>query len=541
VAVDDAVDRPSGTVRGLPRLVVVGLIGVVVAFIGIGSLHALQLPPFWATDETAHVGYAHEVASFHLPEITTVAEVPTAAWQWESERSTADDLRYRGVWVANHPPLYYTAVAPLIWYSNATGATDGGLILMRFANVAFAAVGVVFTFLLARELTRGNDRLALLAAALAALVPQGHAVFSQALNDGLGFAAGTAVVWAGARCLRRIDALSRADLLLLAGTTVVAFGARAATMLVAVLVVGVVALRALGRPAPTLGQRIRRSASVAAVGLVPALVAFGWFYVRNMALYGDIGASSYLLDRFDRDTRGSVLDMILRRPMWEGIYGRLMTASTRGRSSLPGSLLVTALAAGGAVVALVTGRTSGNRDGLGGDGDRDHEERATLRWQVALAFATVGVIALTIAQHASGGGNAHARYAMPAIGAAAVLVVIGAERVWTRWGPMLVVMIAGWWALINLPVDVDPVLLRRNRDDGQLAPLSLRVLPLSDGWRTAAGVLIVSGVVVAVGVMAATLRSGDRGLPGSGMDRPEAPGPDRGGELVSAGSEADRN
>ena len=527
----------------MPRLVVVGLIGVVVAFIGIGSLHALQLPPFWATDETAHVGYAHEVASFHLPEITTVAEVPTAAWQWESERSTANDFRYRGVWVANHPPLYYMAVAPLIWYSNATGAVDGGLILMRFANVAFAAVGVVFTFLLARELTRGNDRLALLAAALAALVPQGHAVFSQALNDGLGFAAGTAVVWAGARCLRRIDALSRADLLLLAGTAVVAFGARAATMLLAVLVVGVVALRALGRPACSPGQRIRRSARVGAVGLVPAVVAFGWFYARNVALYGDIGASSYLLERFDRETRGSMLDMILRRPMWEGIYGRLMTATTRGTNSPPGSLMVTALAAGGAVVTLVTGRLGGNGGRAGGgdgDGDGTREERATLRWQMALAFATVGLIALTIAQHASGGGNAHARYAMPAIGAAAVLVVIGAERVWSRWGPMIVVTLAGWWALLNLPVDVDPVLLRRNRDDGELAPLSLRVLPLSDGWRTAAGVLIVIGVVVAVGVMAATLRSGDRGLPGSGMDRPEPPAPDRDGELTSAGSGAER-
>ena len=100
---------------------------------------------------------------------------------------------------------HYVAVAPLVWASRAAGAPDGGLILMRFANVAFAAVGVVFTFLLASEITRRNHRFALLAAALAALVPQGHAVFSQGLNDGLGFAAGTAVVWAGARCLRRIE------------------------------------------------------------------------------------------------------------------------------------------------------------------------------------------------------------------------------------------------------------------------------------------------------------------------------------------------
>lgn len=532
-AVDGLLDTPSS--RRPPRVVVVGLIGIVVAFIGIGSLHALQLPPFWATDETAHVGYAHEVASFHLPEITTIAEVPVSAWQWESERSTANDVRYRSVWVANHPPLYYMAVAPLIWYSNATEAIDGGLILMRFANVAFAAIGIVFTFLLAGEITR-NHRLALLAAALAALVPQGHAVFSQALNDGLGFAAGTAVLWAGARCLRRIDALSRRELLLLAATAVVAFGARAATMLLAVAVVGVVALRRFLRPAPSVASRLRRAAVVAAVGLVPALVAFGWFYLRNIALYGDIGASRYLLEMFTRERRGSVLDMVLRRPLWEGVYERLLSPTTRRMISPPGSLVVTATAAVGVGVAIVSGRLSRDPEPTDGDG----EDRATLRWQLSLALLMVGLIALTIAQHASGGGNAHARYAMPAIGAAAVLVVVGAERVWSRWGPVVVVAIAGWWALLNLPVDVDPVLLRRNRDDGQLAPMSLRVLPLSDGWRTAAGVLIVTGVVVAVGAMAATLRSGDRGLPGSGLGLPEPPEPDRDGELVSAGSPSER-
>jgi hypothetical protein len=239
---------------------------------------------------------------------------------------------------------------------------------------------------------------------------------------------------------------------------------------------------------------------------------------------------------FDRERRGSVLDMVLRWRMWEGVYERLLSPTTRRMISPPGSLLVTATAAVGVGVAIASGRLTEEPEPV----DDDGEDRTTLRWQLSLALLTVGLIALTIAQHASGGGNAHARYAMPAIGAAAVLVVVGAERVWSRWGPVVVVAIAGWWALLNLPVDVDPVLLRRNRDDGQLAPMSLRVLPLSDGWRNAAGVLIVIGVVVAVGAMAATLRSGDRGLPGSGLGLPEPPEPDRGGELVSAGSPSDR-
>jgi hypothetical protein len=121
---------------------------------------------------------------------------------------------------------------------------------------------------------------------------------------------------------------------------------------------------------------------------------------------------------------------------------------------------------------------------------------------------------------------------MPAIGAASVLVVIGMERVWSRWAPFVLVMVAGWWALINLPVDVDPQTLLRNRDDGQLPPYPLRVLPLTDGWRTASGVLIAVGVVLAVAVLVATLRTSTRPDLGPDAPGPSAPRPTGDGELL---------
>ena len=516
-----------------------GLVAVVVAFIGIGAMHALQQPPFFPTDETAHVGYAQEIASGRLPQIREFPEVPVEARQWQAERSMANDTRYRGVWVANHPPLHYIAVAPLIWISRATGAADGGLILMRFANVAFAAVGVVFTFLLASELTRRNHRLALLAAALAALVPQGHAVFSQALNDGLGFAAATAVVWAGARCLRRVDMLTKRDLTLLAATATVAFGSRAATMLLAIAVVGVVSLHRFARPAPSGRVQGRRAGRVALIGLAPATIIFGWFYARNMVLYGDIGASQYLLDMFRRQRKGSVLDMIVRWSMWSNVYEGLMSPTTRRRLVPPGSLVITTIAAVGVGITFITGRIGRGENSsvdAGPDpaevtGDRV-DQASTLRWQLALGIVTLMLTALTIAQHAAGGGNAHARYAMPAIGVAAVLVVIGMERVWSRWAPFGLVAFAGWWALINLPVDIDPQTMVRNRDDGQLPPYPLRVLPLGDAWRTASGVLIGVGVVVAVGAMFATLRVPAGRVPGVDTLEPTVPTPQGDGEFV---------
>ena len=94
-----------------------------VVFIGLSLLFAFEQPPFVPPDETAHVGYAHEIADFDLPEITKSPDVPDSATQWRAERESARDDRYRDVWVANHPPLHYVAAAPLIWLCNATAPT----------------------------------------------------------------------------------------------------------------------------------------------------------------------------------------------------------------------------------------------------------------------------------------------------------------------------------------------------------------------------------------------------------------------------------
>ena len=122
-------------IRGLDRHASsIGLVGAVVLFVGISLLFAFEQPPFVAPDETAHVGYAHEIANLDLPEITKPPDVPDSAVQWQAERESGRDDRYRDVWVANHPPLHYVAAAPLIWVSNAIDRPDGGLMFLRLGE-----------------------------------------------------------------------------------------------------------------------------------------------------------------------------------------------------------------------------------------------------------------------------------------------------------------------------------------------------------------------------------------------------------------------
>ena len=457
----------------------IGLVGVVIAFVGITSMFAFQQAPFFDSDEKAHLGYAHEIADFRLPRIERQPVVPESAEQWQVERATGRDSRYHAVWVANHPPLHYVAMAPLIWFAEATERPDGGLLLMRFANLTFAAVGVVFTYLLATELTGGMRRVGLAAAAIVALVPQGHTYFSRGLNDGLALAAGTGLVWAGVRYLHRVD---RRNLALLAGMAAFAAGTRTATMLLAIVVVGAIALdRLVRRDGERWPNRLRSATIIAAVGLGPAAVLFGWFYVRIQLLYGDVGASTFLLEHFEREPRGSISHILTQGRLWSDLYHRIISTAPLSWAWPRFANVAAVVGVVGLLVAIVK------------------PSPRTSRRAIVLCLLSVGVITLTVAQHLAGGGSAYPRYFFPVLGVLAALAALGFDRLVPRLLPAVVVAAMAWWAIRQMPIGVDPVFTRRPRDNGAVPPPALRVLPVGDGWRmAAAGVIGIGALVVAL-------------------------------------------
>lgn len=468
-------------------LELVGLIGVVVAFLAIGGLFAVQQPPFYDADEKAHLAYAHEIASLRLPEIDTIADPPAAAVQWHAELATAQDERYLGVWVANHPPLHYIASAPLVWLAEATDRADGGLLYLRLLNLTFAAGGLVFVFLVGTHVARGNRRVGLLATALVALVPQCYTYFSRALNDGLAFAAASGVLFFALRCARPSPA--RRDLVAMAALVAVAAGTRAATMLMAAAVVVAVAGYHLVRTRSAPRDRARAAARIAAIGLGPAAVLWGWFYVRNHVLYGDVGASSYLLERFQRSRVDSVAGMLTQGHVWSSLYRRLA-------STAPLDWAVPRFATLVAVVCVVAVAV------LGASGVRRRDRRLAVDATVLLV--AIVVVVVTVAQHLAGGGSPYPRYLFPALGAAAVLVAAGLERVGRGVVGVVGVAVLGGWLATRVPIGVDATTLERPRDHGPPPP-ALQTLPAGDAVRIVLAVVATAAAATVIAVLTASV------------------------------------
>jgi hypothetical protein len=395
--------------------------------------------------------------------------------------------------------LHYLATAPLIWLSNVVDRPDGGLMFMRLANIAFAATGVVLTYVLGRDLSGGVRRIGVVAAAMAALVPQGHTLFSQGMNDGLGFAAGTAVAWAGVRCVGTGPGrYGTRDLVLLGAAAAACAGARSATLAVACTVVAFVAVARFRTADGGSTDRLLAAARVVAFGVVPAAALFGWAYVRNQVLYGDFAGSRFLLDRFRREPDGSLLEVLFSGNLWIDLYHMLMSPSPIFLvSAPPGVNPALLLATIGVVVVAIRGRT--------GDVVRRGVHGVVTRPALGLCVLVVLVVVVTVAQHVSGGGNRYARYLLPALGVAAALFALGLDRLWPRVLPAITVVLMGWWALRNVPSGVDPVAERRPRDRGVRMPELLQVLPASPWLRTAAGFAIAVGCVLLAVWLVSTL------------------------------------
>ncbi|MDR7255365.1 hypothetical protein J2X46_004367 [Nocardioides sp. BE266] len=245
--------------------------------------------PSWGNDEPAHTGYVAALAEGRLPTIETDIVDDPARFPGTAEEFRGWDEEHGDIWTANHPPLFHLAMVPVWWA--LSDHQSGMVITMRLANTLGFAAWLFLVGVLARELVPRRPAVAALAVVVAA-APTLVLRSAFFINDGWASASAVLLLLATVRLMRGDVTRRWVVWAVVAGT--VAAGTRAQ----GVLVVAMCALALL----VVLGRREgwRTGLGVAAlVGGVPA-AAFGWFFLRNLRLYGDLTGQDALLEKFGR-------------------------------------------------------------------------------------------------------------------------------------------------------------------------------------------------------------------------------------------------
>ena len=180
----------------------------------------------------------------------------------------------------------------------------------------------------------------------------------------------------------------------------------------------------------------------------PTTVLAGWWYVANVVRYGDPTGSEVLFDKFVREPSGTLLSKLRDNTIWESAFRTISTRRTDAPLANDPVLwfrVAEVVAAVGVIVAiaLVVADVRARRTDAAGAVSTGRSPLPTRAWAASAALALVPVV-LT-AQHASGGGNPHPRYLLPAVPVLAAAVALAVVRLATRWGA--IVLLVGLAAL----------------------------------------------------------------------------------------------
>jgi hypothetical protein len=240
---------------------------------------ALADAPYATGDEPPHVDYAYQLWHGDLPVFEDGLRLrPDGAWLAPVQ------------WTAQHPPLYYLLIAPLVGPLADAGHPVAAVYAARGVNVLLAGVLVVAAWWSARRLTRPGSTLPVLVAFLTGLMAAVAHVGGAAYNDLLAALWVTVLLGLVGTVVRR--GLDARLIALISGVAAAASLTRlsAAAIALAVAAVAVVAGAVRARQGRGgWGPVI----ALAVAGPVTVLATSSWFYLRNLALTGSITGSHF--------------------------------------------------------------------------------------------------------------------------------------------------------------------------------------------------------------------------------------------------------
>jgi hypothetical protein len=422
-----------------------GVGGAVLAFVMLAMLY-VYTPTYRMQDEASHVAYAQELSRGRLPTLDT--PISTQSDPRLRRLLSVRDAPRRTIWTANHPPLYYALAAIPLRIGTAIAHPTGGVEAARLLSVGWSALGLIILAYVVLQLVPGRPQLAVAATGLAALLPSFVGVSSLVYNDSLAFLTSTMVLAASVVFVVRGPSAARLAAVAASASLV------ALTRASGLLVVGVAGLAVLvGVWQASQGSTLRRLGRAAIwAGAVAAAVvaAAGWFYLRNLTLYGDLTGSAALLERFGRVPRGSI-PRLLTSPGFFRVQQQRLWDITFDLPRADGSLtrqlwLLGLLPLAGLLLA------GARRLARPPHGSTRSDPGPTVA--VALCVVLLGLLQLSVVQFVSGGGGPHVRYLFPglvtlglaaAVGltalpggrrglpVVAMLLAMGAANLWVWW------------------------------------------------------------------------------------------------------------
>ncbi len=415
---------------------------VLLAYFVLGVAYSLVVPPFEAPDEPFHYAFVRHVAQGNgLP---VQDEVATGPWAQEGSQAPlyylVAGLLTAGVDARDFPALAVTnpranigdPLAPdnknFMLYSGQPKPlqqTNLAVHIARWFSLLLGAATICFTYLTAQFVFPRRRDLPLIAAALVGAIPQVLFISAAVTNDPLVMATSAATVYWLARLLARPDSrpIRLWEWLVLG----VLLGLAALSKLQGLGLIGLTGVTVLFM---AWQRRTWRMLWVAAVAVgAPVLALAGWWYVRNLALYGDWSGLQHLtaingrrqepltLARFWPEFRG------LRYSFW-GLFGWFNLLLPNWFYWITDALSV--IAGVGVAAALARRWRS-----LASPRLADPALRVTL-----LLLAWAGAIALLLLYWSSQATGSQGRLLFPGMVSFAILFTLGLDF-WLRWLPKL--------------------------------------------------------------------------------------------------------
>lgn len=474
------------------------LVGALLMVLANATTHMLMLPPFLAVDEGRHLGYAVAIVEGKIPHVLEPID--------PAKIGTRDIVGSNLQAAAAHPPLYHAIVGLPFQKAVAAGRVALGVRFARTVSIVFGLISLVMAWRVLRALLPRRDDLVALALGATACLPTFTFATSVAYNDSLAMLAVTGALasfcTAAATGFRRALYVECIFWACVAGLTRLT-----ALLAISPLAVGWWLLLARGAEGPALKRHLRGALGAAGLGAA-VLATSGWFYLRNLSIYGDVTAASALFQRLSRSPHGYFNAFVLRpgtlyEQHWTRIVGgvRLPASSERYAHAL-----MSLAALGGIVLCLRLVR----RRPLPSLG-----RPLRLPWAAVAASAAI-ILFLTLMFHARG-GDLTPRYILPVVWLQMLILMV--PMTWPR-GPSLAVGVIFSMALMHFLVmeayaaeQIGEVLLRPDNPRRKGIDFAIAIgirksgVPLPEVWFVGALALFTTGLVVLLGAFNRAYRS----------------------------------